>query len=51
MVAKLIDGNALAEKMRSEMALEIAALKTKGVVPGLATVLVGITPPPRPMCG
>ncbi|HEV8382650.1 MAG TPA: bifunctional methylenetetrahydrofolate dehydrogenase/methenyltetrahydrofolate cyclohydrolase FolD [Gemmatimonadales bacterium] len=40
-VAKLIDGNAIGATMRAELAGEIAALKKKGVTPGLAVVLVG----------
>lgn len=44
MTAKIIDGQALAEKVRSELREEIAMLKAKGIVPGLATVLVGDNP-------
>src|SRR6266853_1142929 len=42
--AKLIDGNAIAATMRTELAAEIAALKKSGVRPGLAVVLVGDNP-------
>jgi methylenetetrahydrofolate dehydrogenase (NADP+)/methenyltetrahydrofolate cyclohydrolase len=42
--AKLIDGNAIAATMRTELAAEIAALKKSGVTPGLAVVLVGDNP-------
>jgi len=42
--AKLIDGNAIGATMRAELAAEITALKKKGVVPGLAVVLVGDNP-------
>ncbi|HWC74226.1 MAG TPA: bifunctional methylenetetrahydrofolate dehydrogenase/methenyltetrahydrofolate cyclohydrolase FolD [Gemmatimonadales bacterium] len=42
--ARLIDGNAIGATMRAELAGEIAALKKKGVVPGLAVVLVGENP-------
>ncbi len=42
--AKLIDGNAIGATMRAELAGEIAALKKKGVTPGLAVVLVGDNP-------
>ncbi|MEX2155260.1 MAG: bifunctional methylenetetrahydrofolate dehydrogenase/methenyltetrahydrofolate cyclohydrolase FolD [Gemmatimonadales bacterium] len=42
--AKLIDGNAIAKVMRQELAGEIAALKKRGVTPGLAVVLVGDNP-------
>jgi methylenetetrahydrofolate dehydrogenase (NADP+) / methenyltetrahydrofolate cyclohydrolase len=42
--AKIIDGKKLASEMRAEMAVEIKALKAKGVTPGLAVVLVGDNP-------
>ncbi|MGE5801533.1 MAG: bifunctional methylenetetrahydrofolate dehydrogenase/methenyltetrahydrofolate cyclohydrolase FolD [Gemmatimonadota bacterium] len=42
--AQLIDGNAIGAEMRAELAGEIAALKKKGVTPGLAVVLVGDNP-------
>ncbi|HEY6109101.1 MAG TPA: tetrahydrofolate dehydrogenase/cyclohydrolase catalytic domain-containing protein [Gemmatimonadales bacterium] len=42
--AKLIDGNAIGQAMRAELAGEIAALKAQGVTPGLAAVLVGENP-------
>jgi methylenetetrahydrofolate dehydrogenase (NADP+) / methenyltetrahydrofolate cyclohydrolase len=42
--AKLIDGNALAKKIRAEVAQRTAALKAKGVTPGLAVILVGEDP-------
>jgi methylenetetrahydrofolate dehydrogenase (NADP+)/methenyltetrahydrofolate cyclohydrolase len=38
---KLIDGRAIAEKVYIDLRREIAELKTKGVTPGLAVVLVG----------
>jgi methylenetetrahydrofolate dehydrogenase (NADP+) / methenyltetrahydrofolate cyclohydrolase len=44
MTAKIIDGKALAEKVRGRIADEVAALKAKGIVPGLAVVLVGDDP-------
>jgi methylenetetrahydrofolate dehydrogenase (NADP+)/methenyltetrahydrofolate cyclohydrolase len=44
MTAKIIDGKALAEKVRGRIADEVAALKVKGIVPGLAVVLVGDDP-------
>ncbi|MBT0662763.1 bifunctional methylenetetrahydrofolate dehydrogenase/methenyltetrahydrofolate cyclohydrolase FolD [Geobacter pelophilus] len=40
-MANLIDGKAIASKIRGEITAEIAALKTKGITPGLAVVLVG----------
>jgi methylenetetrahydrofolate dehydrogenase (NADP+)/methenyltetrahydrofolate cyclohydrolase len=39
--ATLIDGTAIAKAMRAELAGEIAALKGRGVTPGLAAILVG----------
>lgn len=39
-----IDGKAIAAKVRGEVAAEVAALKEKGISPGLATVLVGDDP-------
>lgn len=44
MTAKLIDGNALAGTIRSEVAGRTAALKARGVQPHLAIVLVGEDP-------
>ncbi|MBI2981520.1 MAG: bifunctional methylenetetrahydrofolate dehydrogenase/methenyltetrahydrofolate cyclohydrolase FolD [Deltaproteobacteria bacterium] len=42
MPAKIINGKQLAEKIRKEIAEGVAALrKKKGIVPGLATILVG----------
>jgi methylenetetrahydrofolate dehydrogenase (NADP+)/methenyltetrahydrofolate cyclohydrolase len=42
--AKLIDGVAVAAAMRAELAGEITDLRTRGVTPGLAVVLVGDNP-------
>ena len=44
MTAQLIDGNALAKKIREEVAGRTAALKAKGIQPHLAIVLVGEDP-------
>ena len=44
MTAQLIDGNALAKKIRGEVAERAAALTKKGHQPGLAVVLVGDDP-------
>jgi len=45
MTATLIDGTAIAERIRREILDEVAGLKAKhGLVPGLATVLVGENP-------
>jgi methylenetetrahydrofolate dehydrogenase (NADP+) / methenyltetrahydrofolate cyclohydrolase len=43
----LIDGRAIAEKVYVDLRCEIAQLKTKGVTPGLAVVLVGDDPASR----
>lgn len=44
MSATIIDGKAFAAKVRAEVAVHVADLKTKGLVPGLAVVLVGEDP-------
>jgi len=44
MTARLIDGNALAERIRGEVAQRVAALRARGVTPGLAVILVGDDP-------
>ncbi|OGO24047.1 MAG: bifunctional 5,10-methylene-tetrahydrofolate dehydrogenase/5,10-methylene-tetrahydrofolate cyclohydrolase [Chloroflexi bacterium RBG_16_51_9] len=44
MAAQLIKGAEIAAQIREELKQEIASLKTKGVVPGLVTVLVGADP-------
>lgn len=41
MRAELIDGKAIAADVRAEVAREVAALRARGVVPGLMVVLVG----------
>jgi methylenetetrahydrofolate dehydrogenase (NADP+) / methenyltetrahydrofolate cyclohydrolase len=44
-MARLIDGKALAEQVRAEVAREVAVFKSRfGVVPGLAVVIVGEDP-------
>jgi methylenetetrahydrofolate dehydrogenase (NADP+)/methenyltetrahydrofolate cyclohydrolase len=44
MAAKIIDGTAIGEQIRQEIAKDIADLKARGVTPGLAVVLVGENP-------
>ncbi len=44
MTAQLIDGNALAKKIRGEVAERAAALTARGHTPGLAVILVGDDP-------
>ena len=41
MPAELIDGTAVAKKVRAEVALRTAALAARGVIPGLSVILVG----------
>jgi methylenetetrahydrofolate dehydrogenase (NADP+)/methenyltetrahydrofolate cyclohydrolase len=42
--ARLIDGVAIAKGIRDEVAEQVSALRARGVVPGLAVVLVGEDP-------
>ena len=42
--ARLIDGIALARLIRAEVAAEVAALRDRGITPGLTVVLVGDDP-------
>lgn len=42
--ATLIDGNALSKQLRENVAARTAALKARGLTPGLAVVLVGDNP-------
>ena len=44
MTAQLIDGNALSWQLRGDVAARAAALKARGITPGLAVVLVGDNP-------
>jgi methylenetetrahydrofolate dehydrogenase (NADP+)/methenyltetrahydrofolate cyclohydrolase len=44
MTARLIDGKALAARLRAELAPRIKALADRGVQPGLAVILVGDDP-------
>ena len=46
-MGNLIDGRAIAEKVYVDLRREIADLKSKGVTPGLAVVLVGDNPASR----
>lgn len=47
MTAQILDGKATAARIRSELTGRVAALKAKGVVPGLGTLLVGDDPASR----
>ena len=44
MTARLLDGKATAATIKAELAVRVAALAARGVVPGLGTVLVGDDP-------
>jgi methylenetetrahydrofolate dehydrogenase (NADP+)/methenyltetrahydrofolate cyclohydrolase len=46
-MARLIEGRAIAEKVYVDLCREIAKVKSKGVTPGLAVVLVGDNPASR----
>jgi methylenetetrahydrofolate dehydrogenase (NADP+)/methenyltetrahydrofolate cyclohydrolase len=41
---RLIDGNALSKQLRADVAQRAAALKARGITPGLAVILVGDNP-------
>ena len=43
-MAQLINGKEIAAALRSEIAAETAVLKEKGIIPGLAVILVGDDP-------
>ena len=44
MTAQLMDGNALSRQLREGVRLRVSALRARGVVPGLAVILVGDSP-------
>lgn len=44
MTAQILDGKALAASIKADLAVRTAALKAKGITPGLGTVLVGDDP-------
>lgn len=44
MTATVLDGKAVAAAIKSELTERVAALRAQGVVPGIATVLVGADP-------
>ena len=46
-MAKIIDGKAIAAKIRIEIAAGVQELQQKGITPGLAVVLVGDDPASR----
>ena len=44
MSAKIIDGNAIAKQVRAEWKTRVEALAQRGIVPGLAVVIIGDNP-------
>ncbi|PCE14421.1 bifunctional 5,10-methylene-tetrahydrofolate dehydrogenase/5,10-methylene-tetrahydrofolate cyclohydrolase [Microbacterium sp. SZ1] len=44
MTARVLDGKAASAAIKAELTERVAALKEKGIVPGIATVLVGADP-------
>jgi len=46
-MARIIDGRAIAEKVYVELRCEIGELKARGITPGLAVILVGDNPASR----
>jgi methylenetetrahydrofolate dehydrogenase (NADP+)/methenyltetrahydrofolate cyclohydrolase len=44
MAAEIIDGKRIAEEIKSELKVELDQLREKGIVPGLAAVIVGDNP-------
>lgn len=44
MSAKIIDGNAIAKKIRGELAIQVATLKAHDMKSGLSVILVGDDP-------
>ncbi|CAN7239662.1 bifunctional methylenetetrahydrofolate dehydrogenase/methenyltetrahydrofolate cyclohydrolase [Microbacterium foliorum] len=44
MTAKILDGKAASAAIKAELTERVAVLKAKGIVPGIATVLVGADP-------
>lgn len=51
MSAVILDGKALATQIKKELALRVAVLKEKGIIPGLGTILVGDDPGSRSYVG
>ena len=46
-MAKIIDGKAISQQVRDEIANEVEALKEQGITPGLAVIIVGDNPASR----
>ncbi len=47
MTARIIDGKAIAQAFRAEFAIRVGRLRERGIVPGLAVVIVGDDPASR----
>ena len=43
-MARIIDGKALSQKIKENISEEVSELKNKGIIPGLAVILVGDDP-------
>jgi len=50
MSATLIDGKAISEAVRKEWKERVDKLKAKGVLPGLAVIIVGDNPASKALC-
>ena len=50
-MGEILDGKAVAERVRAEVGRRVVALAERGIVPGLATVLVGDDPASRVYVG
>ena len=46
-MAKILDGKALSAKIKDSLKVEVADLKNRGIVPGLAVIIVGDDPASR----
>lgn len=46
-MAKILDGKAVSQRIKDELAKEVAQLKEKGINPGLAVIIVGNDPASR----
>jgi methylenetetrahydrofolate dehydrogenase (NADP+)/methenyltetrahydrofolate cyclohydrolase len=44
MAATIIDGKQVAAQMREELKADVAALRARGIIPGLGVILVGLDP-------
>lgn len=49
-MTKIINGKEISEKLREQMTAEVKELAAKGIVPGLAVILVGQDPASQVLC-